>query len=366
MLLLLVCFGFVAGEVVDGAVDGAVQAQILELKELALNLQNGELLDREALKEAFSVVRQQSQQHGIIDFVENLRKEVCGPVKFLQENEVDSCRVPGLQACEGKWINATMTEQFWLVPCAVDNDSCVPRMQCSEVYAEWRDISDCSADCGLGIKRQIRNCLDRNGNVKNTGTCADVLERTVPCIAPCPGDEIKSEDEDASGPSSLVAPTQEQQLALKMEREQERSDRVLSQDLIGFYRSETDAGLFTVECAQGLVCNRSQRCSAPERKFAVRCCSDTERNGWVQNSGCPVWTLSKPKALVSGDGIACGSEYSMAEASAICHDNGGRLCTQQEVTAGCLADTTCGYDSELAWTSTICSDTIMRRLNTKQ
>lgn len=367
--VLLICVGYVAGESSDA---GALQAQIMELTEIAKKLEDGERLNEEILKKTFSLVRQEAGLlgQGKLNFIDSLRQEVCGPVEFLEENLVGSCRIPGIEACEGKWINATMTEQFWLVPCTINDGSCQPHMQCSEVYAEWRDLSDCSVDCGLGIKRQVRNCLDRNGNIKNDGVCADVLERTVPCIATCPGEETAEVgNPDGNTEQGLVALSPEEGVEARIAREKVNSALVLFQDLVGFYRTQTAGDLHLVVCAQGQECGMRARCAVPDQKFAVRCCSDSPRSGWIQNGGCPVWTLAKPEG-VSGEEFACNNRERIDEASAICHSNGGRLCTQQEVSSGCLSDSACGYDSQLIWTATVCpelaEDFILRRLISMQ
>ena len=75
----------------------------------------------------------------------------------------------------------------------------------------------------------------------------------------------------------------------------------------------------------------------------VRCCSDTDV-GWSLRSGCSVWGTS------AHDGSCKNLNYAAAEA--YCEAGGGRLCTRDEIRAGCTVSTGCGFDHQHVWTST--------------
>ena len=77
----------------------------------------------------------------------------------------------------------------------------------------------------------------------------------------------------------------------------------------------------------------------------VRCCSDTEITGWVQNAGCSVWAESD----ILGD---CYENRTYDESVAICAMAGARLCTVEELEADCTANTGCYHDYDLIWSST--------------
>jgi len=77
----------------------------------------------------------------------------------------------------------------------------------------------------------------------------------------------------------------------------------------------------------------------------VRCCSDMLRPGWSKRWWCDVWARS---AL---DG-QCHKSKTFIEASLICAENGGRLCSKQELENNCAAGTGCRHDFEFIWTNT--------------
>ena len=76
----------------------------------------------------------------------------------------------------------------------------------------------------------------------------------------------------------------------------------------------------------------------------VRCCSDTEKQGWVKHSWCDVWTKS--------DLPACHHAASFDSAVQICNDHGARLCTKAELDANCTKDSGCEQFRNFTWSST--------------
>ena len=81
----------------------------------------------------------------------------------------------------------------------------------------------------------------------------------------------------------------------------------------------------------------------------LRCCSSVEVAGWQKNGGCDVWHESD---LLNQDGrVECFHDVTYAEALDTCAQNGGYVCTKDEVKAGCVKGSGCGHDSDLIWTS---------------
>ena len=88
-----------------------------------------------------------------------------------------------------------------------------------------------------------------------------------------------------------------------------------------------------------------------DEKHKVQCCSDVELPGWTKNYGCSVWAESE---LQGPDGSQkCFHSETFLEAQEICHDNGGRLCTREELYQRCTVGTGCTHEDDLIWTSTI-------------
>lgn len=81
----------------------------------------------------------------------------------------------------------------------------------------------------------------------------------------------------------------------------------------------------------------------------VRCCTEFESQsmidlGWKKNEGCSVYGGSD-------EGWEC-QILNWEDAGNFCESVGGRLCTKEEVDAGCTEGTGCDYDETLVWTST--------------
>mmetsp|Transcript_45698 Transcript_45698/g.67468 ORF Transcript_45698/g.67468 Transcript_45698/m.67468 type:complete len:1196 (-) Transcript_45698:285-3872(-) len=95
-----------------------------------------------------------------------------------------------------------------------------------------------------------------------------------------------------------------------------------------------------------IVCGRRNQCAAgnekvvsAETKHAVRCCSDSNIQGWRQNDGCNVWAAS----------VCVKETFSLAVEK--CKEIGGRICTKDELQAECTGYTGCSYDFQLNWSS---------------
>lgn len=83
----------------------------------------------------------------------------------------------------------------------------------------------------------------------------------------------------------------------------------------------------------------------------VRCCRDSDASGWnkFRDRGAicsDVWGRS-----ADSDGV-CQNALNYEEASAMCTEMGGRLCSSQELLADCTRDTGCGHNSDMIWSST--------------
>lgn len=98
-------------------------------------------------------------------------------------------------------------------------------------------------------------------------------------------------------------------------------------------------------------------------KIGVRCCSDrlskddhrNESGGevWRKNVDCHVWgaSLFRTDDTPTRD---CQRSKTFEEAHDICEQNGGRLCTPEELIGRCTKGTGCGFDRSKVWTSTPC------------
>lgn len=102
-------------------------------------------------------------------------------------------------------------------------------------------------------------------------------------------------------------------------------------------------------CGNGAVtCSSGQttQCSSDAELHEVRCCSDTQIAGWTKRASCSVW--SESDAWTGGCQI-----LNYPTANAFCQQQGGRLCSAEEVNASCAAGTGCGHDADPIWTSTL-------------
>jgi len=83
-----------------------------------------------------------------------------------------------------------------------------------------------------------------------------------------------------------------------------------------------------------------------EKEFwSVRCCADTDPGGWLQNSGCSVYTESNVPSCYKTD---------WQTAVEICNDVNARLCTKEELEypSMCTANGGCGFNFKMIWSST--------------
>ena len=96
-------------------------------------------------------------------------------------------------------------------------------------------------------------------------------------------------------------------------------------------------------------CDALEELLPDETLAAVRCCTDVQSQsmidaGWERYSGCDVYAGSD-------EGWTCQtSEWK--DAKDFCATTGGRLCTKEEIKAGCGRSSGCSYDRTLVWTST--------------
>ena len=79
--------------------------------------------------------------------------------------------------------------------------------------------------------------------------------------------------------------------------------------------------------------------------YNIRCCSDTEKSGWLKKSFCDVWGES------DNDG-ECFGAGTFDQAVTKCSDNGARLCTYNEIVSHCTQGSGCGYDKSFVWVVT--------------
>lgn len=100
-----------------------------------------------------------------------------------------------------------------------------------------------------------------------------------------------------------------------------------------------------------VVCGDKGRCGEENDKAAentepheVRCCSDTERDGWRKSRNCSVWATSRI------DGVCHVGNF--LEATCICEEIGARLCTRDELLNKCTKNSGCGYDDDFIWSMT--------------
>merc|ERR1712226_1013062 len=97
-------------------------------------------------------------------------------------------------------------------------------------------------------------------------------------------------------------------------------------------------------CPKSGECDEEDTISESSEWHTVRCCSDEEKPGWKKNDGCDVWGQS----LIDK---TCSIHESHSLALGICLSAGARLCTKEELAAECTADSGCGADNRLAWSS---------------
>eukprot|EP01048_Picozoa_sp_COSAG05_P005508 COSAG05_NODE_328_length_11337_cov_252.011805_10_plen_105_part_00 len=81
----------------------------------------------------------------------------------------------------------------------------------------------------------------------------------------------------------------------------------------------------------------------------MRCCSDVELPGYVQNDGCTTWGESNLASVSENNG--CVDDATFEQAHSLCAGDGARLCSAAELMDGCTAGTGCGHDADLIWTS---------------
>jgi len=105
----------------------------------------------------------------------------------------------------------------------------------------------------------------------------------------------------------------------------------------------TEQTLAAIVCGGSNGCRNDAEMVDPTESHEVRCCSDTDKDGWVKKNNCDVWGASKVPTCFHGDDLAT--------AEAICQAEGARLCTAEELYNKCAKGSGCGHDSDLIWSS---------------
>mmetsp|Transcript_7352 Transcript_7352/g.12350 ORF Transcript_7352/g.12350 Transcript_7352/m.12350 type:complete len:283 (-) Transcript_7352:272-1120(-) len=105
----------------------------------------------------------------------------------------------------------------------------------------------------------------------------------------------------------------------------------------------------------GNCSHRPQRKADPAFHFHhVRCCSDSPLPGFVLNPTCSSTVGTVYGASEVGPpGEECQELKTYDEAMAACDAVEARLCTADELLNDCTADTGCGFDNRISWTSTV-------------
>ena len=115
-----------------------------------------------------------------------------------------------------------------------------------------------------------------------------------------------------------------------------------------------------------VACGKIGKCSEDEEvvpdgsSHEVRCCSNDEKPNYQQknsqlNTVVPICPYSASKI---GSNDICHSSKTYDEALEICVSDGARLCTANELLAGCSRGTGCGHDLDLIWSSDASDPTI--------
>jgi hypothetical protein len=123
-----------------------------------------------------------------------------------------------------------------------------------------------------------------------------------------------------------------------------------------------DEGCHLIACgstANGCA-SEDPRCAVDEEEHEVSCCADTDVtpddgvNDWVTGGNARalcadrgIWGFRRP----DGTNGSCNHAATYEAAAAWCADNGGRLCTADEINADCTRGTGCSHDGDLMWTS---------------
>ena len=70
-------------------------------------------------------------------------------------------------------------------------------------------------------------------------------------------------------------------------------------------------------------------------------------------SGLTVWSDSVFNGNAAADDDGCVHDATWETAVSVCASvPGARMCTQEEMAAGCTAGTGCGHDGDMIWTGT--------------
>jgi len=115
------------------------------------------------------------------------------------------------------------------------------------------------------------------------------------------------------------------------------------------WSSTADTRYYIVKGAAGRKCSESTAYACNPRpvsiyeKWNVRCCADADPGGWLQNTGCSVYTASRVPKCASSDWLS---------AVELCREAGGRLCTREELESGCAKNGGCRLNRYMVWSAT--------------
>lgn len=128
----------------------------------------------------------------------------------------------------------------------------------------------------------------------------------------------------------------------------EALDHAVCPDDLDAGEGTVGASCYEVRCGRGNnACDEQPRCSHPLEENEVSCCADSDIDGFRH-----VCRDRQVWGERDTHGMECNHHASYSEAAEFCRAMGGRLCTADEIEAGCTQGTGCSHDSDLVWTST--------------
>jgi hypothetical protein len=151
--------------------------------------------------------------------------------------------------------------------------------------------------------------------------CKYIEESSMPVITPSPNQFIPAPTDSSGSSAPTPAPTN-----------CESPDTAM-----------TSCGCSAKSCITKCGGTQTEEVAGSSEK-AVRCCSDTKKDGWIKNSKCSVWSFS-------GIGGKCDKAATFCEAEDICESVGARLCTVAELEGNCASGSGCNFNNEMSWAS---------------
>jgi hypothetical protein len=123
----------------------------------------------------------------------------------------------------------------------------------------------------------------------------------------------------------------------------------------GVFTSATEVGTTHMVAFGAGRQHGTSMCIPNSEQHEVSCCAEGEdaaNNGY--QSRCSSWF--DRQGIVLGKSPGCVEANTYEEAVATCEADGGRLCTVEEIEAGCVYNTGCGHSWDHLWTSSDCPD----------